>query len=144
MLAEKALGGRRMHFKIPPSSLWGTGRGMSLLKPHVQMEKATEAIRGLSLGEVLLVSRGSLKGSSPVGVSAESRESGTVLGFHFHPGASPGEIRQSPVRQLQFLSGLQRYFIPHTQVGIYFNNSIATVFQGPLKYKPVTTHGKFK
>lgn len=106
------------------------------------MEKATEATRGLSLEEG---SAAGQQGSLRVSSQWESRQSpgslGQCWGGSFHPGASPGETRQSPVRQLQFLSGLQRGFIPHTSWYL-FQQFHSDSVQGPLKYKPVTTHGK--
>lgn len=108
------------------------------------MEKATEATRGLSLEEE---SAAGQQGSLRVSSQWESRQSpgslGQCCGGSFHPGASPGGTRQSPVRQLQFLSGLQRCFIPHTSWYLFQQFHSHSV-QGPLKYKPVTTHGKIQ
>ena len=104
----------------------------------MQMEKATEATHGLSL-EVR--SAAGQQGSLRVSPQWESRQSpgslGQCCGGSFHPGASPGGTRQSPVRQLQFLSGLWRCFIPHTSWYLFQQFHSHSV-QG----KPVTTHGK--
>ena len=110
----------------------------------MQTEKATEATHGLSLE---VGSTAGQQGSLRVSSQWESQQSpgslGQCGGGSFHPGASPGGTRQSPVRELQFLSGLGRRFIPHTSWYLFqqFHSHSA---QGPLKYKPVTNMGKFK
>ena len=108
----------------------------------MQTEKATEATHGLSLE---VGSAAGQQGSLRVSSQWESRQSPGSLGqccrASFHPGASPRRTRHSPVWLLMFLSGLRRRFIPHTSWYLFQQFHSHSV-QGPLKYKPVTKHGK--